>query len=586
MSEAKLPPLSRLRGRAWVAYLVATLLASAAYFALPKGEMGQGVVFLAIEVISIGAIVAGFSWWRPSKPAFWYLLVLGQLIYLSAYLIWYVYPIGLHGMLPFPSIADGLFIASYVVSATALVLLIRNRSTGAQNRADLIDAAIIGLGLASISWVVLIAPSLSSTSLDIPGRLTSVAYPLLDIVLLSLAVRLAVSPGGRTRSHWLLLLWIAGQFAADSGYAVTTLNGTFKFGDLTFIGWLLSFVFVGAAGLHPSMRTLAQPSENRPQMAGRGRLVILAASSLIPTGLMLLGLVQRRTDDSPVLNFISAALFLLVILRVSGLMVDIAQQKRIQLLLQREVSVREQAEERLKHQAEELQRSNAELEQFAYVASHDLQEPLRMVASYTGLLKRRYAGKLDAEADEFMDYAMDGVTRMRALINGLLTYSRVGNEPKPLEKTDSRAALDRALANLQAAISDRNASVLAGRLPTVMGNPLQLTQVFQNLVGNGLKFCKAPRPEIRVDAVRRGDEWVFSVRDNGIGIDPQYRDRIFLIFQRLHKRDEYDGTGIGLAICKKIVERHGGRIWVESEPGKGATFRFTLRAMDALAEAA
>lgn len=245
-----------------------------------------------------------------------------------------------------------------------------------------------------------------------------------------------------------------------------------------------------------------------------------------------------------------------------------------------------QQERELRAAVTELERSNRELEQFAYVASHDLQEPLRMVGSYTGLLKRRYAGKLDAEADEFMDYAMDGVTRMRALINGLLTYSRVGNGPKPLEKTDSWAALDRALANLQAAISERSASVLAGPLPTVMGNPLQLTQVFQNLVGNGLKFCKAPRPEIRVDAVRRGDEWVFSVRDNGIGIDPQYRDRIFLIFQRLHKRDEYDGTGIGLAICKKIVERHGGRIWVESEPGKGATFRFTLRAMDALAEAA
>lgn len=245
-----------------------------------------------------------------------------------------------------------------------------------------------------------------------------------------------------------------------------------------------------------------------------------------------------------------------------------------------------QQERELRAAVTELERSNGELEQFAYVASHDLQEPLRMVGSYTGLLKRRYAGKLDAEADEFMDYAMDGVTRMRALINGLLTYSRVGNEAKPLEETDSRAALDRALANLQAAISDRNASVLAGRLPTVMGNPLQLTQVFQNLVGNGLKFCKAQRPEIRVDAERRGDEWVFSVRDNGIGIDPQYRDRIFLIFQRLHRRDEYDGTGIGLAICKKIVERQGGRIWVESEAGKGANFRFTLRAVETMEKAA
>ena len=201
-------------------------------------------------------------------------------------------------------------------------------------------------------------------------------------------------------------------------------------------------------------------------------------------------------------------------------------------------------------------------------------------------LKRRYAGKLDAEADEFIDYAMDGVTRMRDLINDLLTYSRVGREERPAECVDSRVALDRALANLEAAIADRQALVAIGNLPTVMASSLQLTQVFQNLIGNGLKFCLETRPEIRIDAERRGRDWVFSIKDNGIGIDPQYRDRIFLIFQRLHKRDEYEGTGIGLAICKKIVERQGGRIWVDSEPGKGATFRFTLRAMDALAAAA
>lgn len=209
-----------------------------------------------------------------------------------------------------------------------------------------------------------------------------------------------------------------------------------------------------------------------------------------------------------------------------------------------------------------------------------------MVGSYTGLLKRRYRGKLDAEADEFIDYAMDGVNRMRALINDLLSYSRLGREERTLEPTDSRAALDRALANLDASIKERGALVTIGQLPTVLGNFSQLTQLFQNLVGNGLKFSKQKQPEIRVDSEASGADWIFSVRDNGIGIDPQYRDRIFLIFQRLHKRDEYEGTGIGLAICRKVVEQHGGRIWVESEPGKGATFRFTLRAMDRLERAA
>ena len=235
---------------------------------------------------------------------------------------------------------------------------------------------------------------------------------------------------------------------------------------------------------------------------------------------------------------------------------------------------------------EELQRSNAELEQFAYIASHDLQEPLRMVGSYTSLLKRRYAGKLDADADEFMTFAMEGVARMRSLINDLLTYSRVGKEDRTSVPTASRAALDRALANLQVAIAERGAAVIIGELPTVMASLPQLTQIFQNLIGNGLKFCKEAQPEIRVNAERSGDDWILSVRDNGIGIPAEYRDRIFLIFQRLHKREEYEGTGIGLAICKKIVEQHGGRIWVESESGKGATFRFMLHGVQELALAA
>jgi signal transduction histidine kinase len=243
-----------------------------------------------------------------------------------------------------------------------------------------------------------------------------------------------------------------------------------------------------------------------------------------------------------------------------GLRVDLAEHQRVQ---------------------GELQRSNAELEQFAYVASHDLQEPLRMVGSYTGLIKRRYQGKLDSEADEFIAYAMGGVTRMQALINDLLTYSRAGRGDRPLEEIDAGQALARALDSLQTAIAEKKAVVSQGAMPLVVANPIQLTQLFQNLVGNALKFCKDGRPEIRVGAERQGSEWVFSVQDNGIGIDPQYRDRIFLIFQRLHKREEFEGTGIGLAICKKIVEQQGGRIWVESEPGHGSTFKFTLPAIGA-----
>ena len=232
----------------------------------------------------------------------------------------------------------------------------------------------------------------------------------------------------------------------------------------------------------------------------------------------------------------------------------------------------------LNQQADELKRSNADLEQFAYVASHDLQEPLRMVSGFTGLLKRRYGGKLDADADEYIEFAVSGANRMQSLINDLLSYSRVGREEVAAKAVHAQVALDQALANLQTAIEDRSAMVSCGQLPTVWANDGMLVRLFQNLISNALKFCKAERPIVRIQAEARGGDWVFSVADNGIGIDPQYKERIFLIFQRLHKQSEYPGTGIGLAVCKRIVERNGGRIWLESEPGKGTTFFFTLPA--------
>jgi signal transduction histidine kinase len=232
----------------------------------------------------------------------------------------------------------------------------------------------------------------------------------------------------------------------------------------------------------------------------------------------------------------------------------------------------------LNRQTDELKRSNADLEQFAYIASHDLQEPLRMVSGFTGLLQRRYAGKLGADGDEFIGYAIGGVNRMQALINDLLSYSRLGREEVSAKSVDVQVVVEHALANLQTAIEERSALVSSGPLPTVLADHGMLVRVFQNLIGNALKFCKLDRPIVRIAAEARGTEWVFSVADNGIGIDPQYRDRIFLIFQRLHQQAEYPGTGIGLAVVKRIVERNGGRIWLESEPGKGTTFFFTLPA--------
>jgi PAS domain S-box-containing protein len=254
--------------------------------------------------------------------------------------------------------------------------------------------------------------------------------------------------------------------------------------------------------------------------------------------------------------------------------------KRLYTAVLRDVTERVRAEDALARQAQELARSNADLEQFAYVASHDLQEPLRMVASYTQLLARRYRDKLDDDAHEFIGYAVDGVTRMQALIGDLLAYSRVGKGGGAVERADLEAVFQRTLDVLRTAIEESGAQVTAGPLPTVEADPVQVGQVLQNLVGNGLKFRGAEPPCVHVSAERRGGEWLVSVRDNGIGIAPEYAQRIFVIFQRLHTRAEYAGTGIGLAICKKIVERHGGRIWVESAEGQGSTFYFTLPAAD------
>jgi len=237
---------------------------------------------------------------------------------------------------------------------------------------------------------------------------------------------------------------------------------------------------------------------------------------------------------------------------------------------------RQRAEESLKKAVADLKRSNEELQQFAYVASHDLQEPLRAVASFTQLLSERYKGRLDTKADEFIAFAVDGANRMQTLINDLLTYSRLETRGKPPEPTDSHDALGRALANLGTAIRESGALVTNDDLPTLKADESQLVQLFQNLIGNAIKFHGQEPPRVHVSAIPRGGEWLFTVRDNGIGIAQEYRERIFSIFQRLHSREEYPGTGIGLALCKRIVERHGGKIWVESGPERGSTFLFTL----------
>jgi PAS domain S-box-containing protein len=268
---------------------------------------------------------------------------------------------------------------------------------------------------------------------------------------------------------------------------------------------------------------------NAQTISGR-KIVVMANSHLV-----------KNEKDQPI--------------RIDGVFTDFTEPKRVQ---------------------EELERSNKELEQFAYVASHDLQEPLRMISSFTQLLARRYKDKLDAEANEFIDYAVDGANRMQRLINDLLIYSRVGSKGKPFAATDLNTIMGQVLVILNPVIEENHAIITNNELPTASVDESQMVQLFQNLIGNAIKFRSMEPPLIHVSVNENDREWTFGIKDNGIGIDLQYKERIFGVFQRLHSKEEYPGTGIGLAICKKIVERHGGRIWIESTPGKGSAFYFTL----------
>lgn len=246
------------------------------------------------------------------------------------------------------------------------------------------------------------------------------------------------------------------------------------------------------------------------------------------------------------------------------------------LELRKENAARKRAQTQLARTIQELERSNQELEQFAYVASHDLQEPLRMVKSYLNLLSSRYRERLDPDARDFIAFAVDGAVRMQSMISDLLTYSRAGKADRPLEPTALDAPLDRALGNLKIAIEEGGAKILRQPLPTLPVEAAQIQQLFQNLIGNALKFNRSETPQVEITASEKAEGWIFAVADNGIGIDPKEFDRLFVLFKRLHGRDQFSGTGIGLALCKKIVERHGGRIWIESAPGQGTTFFFSL----------
>lgn len=268
--------------------------------------------------------------------------------------------------------------------------------------------------------------------------------------------------------------------------------------------------------------------------------------------------------------------FLIYALILSAIKTEYATKIKLIDKLDNSLSELSRTKKDLEKKAQELARSNDDLREFAYAISHDLKEPLLVIDGFVKLLAKRYKGKLSSDADNFIDYTVDGVKRMQSMIKDLLEYSLVGTKVRDFEPTDSALVIEQALLNLQTAINESGAEVTYNSLPPVIVDTSQLTRLFQNLIGNAIKFRGGKPPRIHISSEQTGHEWIFSIRDNGIGIDPRQAERIFIVFQRLHTREEYPGTGIGLAICKKIVERHGGRIWVESELGNGSTFYFSI----------
>jgi signal transduction histidine kinase len=333
------------------------------------------------------------------------------------------------------------------------------------------------------------------------------------------------------------------------------------------------------AGLEP-IWNVAQTAQEFTELVQKNAYDVILADYKLPgwNGMESVEILRREGHDVPVI-LVSGALGELTA-------VECIKQGAADYVLKNQLArlpgsvrraIREkQLREDHRHSQEELARSNRDLEQFAYVASHDLQEPLRMVATYSQLLAERYRGKLDADADKYIGYAVDGALRMQKLVQDLLAFSRVGRLGLALESVDINVVLEDALKNLEAAMQESGAVIEHVQLPVALADSTQLVQVFQNLIGNAIKFRGSEPPSIRVAAEAAGKEWVFSVADNGIGILAEHRENVFVIFRRLHTRTEYSGNGIGLSICKKIIEQHGGRIWVESEPGHGSNFKFTL----------
>jgi len=469
-------------------------------------------------------------------------------------------------------------IAAIVASAVALVVVSRPKM---DLKRALLGSVLMGGGIATMHYTGMEAmrmPAMCSYSPGLVGLSVFLAIIISLVALwLTFHFRRDAAVWSWRKSTSAVVMGLAIPVMHYTGMAAVTFTPSAMMDEdlshaisvsslgVTSIG-LATFVVLGAV-LLSNLRFDSLPTAR--QLIARyflslGLISVLAILSML--------LVEHQGGATGSRLQMALLLSVLGVLLVQGILVLRPALANIQ----QGISQLELAKHALQCKSEELARSNAELEQFAYVASHDLQEPLRMVASYTQLLARRYQGKLDRDADDFIGFAVDGATRMQTLIRDLLSYSRVMTQGRSLQPVDTRRAFDAARENLHKAIEESGVIVSVGALPVIQADPTQMTQLFQNLLGNAVKYRNEHAPRIHVDAKPGEKSWLFSVEDNGIGIEPQYFERIFQMFQRLHTREKYSGTGIGLAICRRIVERHGGRIWVESAPGRGSTFLFAI----------
>jgi NO-binding membrane sensor protein with MHYT domain/nitrogen-specific signal transduction histidine kinase len=469
-------------------------------------------------------------------------------------------------------------IAAIVASAIALVVVSRPKM---DLKRALLGSVLMGGGIATMHYTGMQAMRMPAMCTYSPGL---VGLSVLLAIVISLVALWLTFRFRRDAAAWS---WRRSTSAVVMGLAIPVMHYT----------GMAAVTFTPSTTMHEDLSHATSVSSLGVTAIGLATFVVLGAVLLsnlrfdsLPTArqliaryflslglisvLAILGMLLVEHQGGQTGNRLQMALLLSVlgVLLVQGILVLRPALANIH----QGISQLELAKHALQRKSEELARSNAELEQFAYVASHDLQEPLRMVASYTQLLARRYQGKLDKDADEFIGFAVDGATRMQTLIRDLLSYSRVMTQGRSLQPVDTRLAFDAACENLHKAIEESGVAVSVGALPVIQADATQMTQLFQNLLGNALKYRNEHAPRIHVDARPAESSWLFSVQDNGIGIEPQYFERIFQMFQRLHTREKYSGTGIGLAICRRIVERHGGRIWVESVSGQGSTFLFAI----------